>query len=186
MADREGLPPCERRSSGAALMRGARKRNAAERTEVPVGRHPPNYAFTGSARLLVASENTWRTESSYCTTAGRCGENWRTERDERSAGVIRRITALPSGSDCQSLLSPLPGQEVGCCRAAPATLQSFLAEHCRVNCRVWTSIVPEAAVREAIVNAVVHADYAQRGSSIRIAILTTGSRLTVPDFSCLG
>jgi hypothetical protein len=110
MADREGLPPCERRSSGAALMRGARKRNAAERTEVPVGRHPPNYAFTGSARLLVASENTWRTESSYCTTAGRCGENWRTERDERSAGVIRRITALPSGSDCQSLLSPLPGR----------------------------------------------------------------------------
>jgi len=30
--------------------------------------------------------------------------------------------------------------------------------------------VPEAAVREAIVNAVVHADYAQRGSSIRVAI----------------
>lgn len=30
--------------------------------------------------------------------------------------------------------------------------------------------MPEAAVREAIVNAVVHADYAQRGSPIRIAI----------------
>lgn len=32
----------------------------------------------------------------------------------------------------------------------------------------WT--VPEAALREAIVNAVVHADYAQRGSPIRIAV----------------
>lgn len=32
----------------------------------------------------------------------------------------------------------------------------------------WT--VPEAAVREAVVNAVVHTDYAQRGSPIRIAI----------------
>jgi ATP-dependent DNA helicase RecG len=32
----------------------------------------------------------------------------------------------------------------------------------------WT--VPEAALREAIVNAVVHADYAQRGSPLRIAV----------------
>jgi predicted HTH transcriptional regulator len=30
--------------------------------------------------------------------------------------------------------------------------------------------VPPAAVREAVINAVVHADYAQRGASIRLAI----------------
>src|SRR6185312_6513030 len=32
------------------------------KTQVPVGRYPPHYGFTGSARLLVASEKTWRTE----------------------------------------------------------------------------------------------------------------------------
>jgi len=37
--------------------------------------------------------------------------------------------------------------------------------------------IPEAAVREAIVNAVVHADYAQRGSPVRIAIF--GDRIEI-------
>jgi predicted HTH transcriptional regulator len=40
--------------------------------------------------------------------------------------------------------------------------------------------IPEAAVREAIVNAVVHADYAQRGSPIRIAVFADRIEIDSP------
>lgn len=40
--------------------------------------------------------------------------------------------------------------------------------------------IPEAAVREAIVNAVVHADYAQRGSPIRIAVFSDRIEIDSP------
>ncbi len=40
--------------------------------------------------------------------------------------------------------------------------------------------IPEAALREAIVNAVVHADYAQRGSPIRIAVFSDRIEIDSP------
>jgi ATP-dependent DNA helicase RecG len=48
----------------------------------------------------------------------------------------------------------------------------------------WT--VPEAALREAIVNAVVHADYAQRDSPIRIAVFDDRIEIAAPVSSFPG
>ena len=40
--------------------------------------------------------------------------------------------------------------------------------------------MPPIAVREAIVNAVVHADYAQRGRPIRLAIFDDRIEIEIP------
>ena len=45
---------------------------------------------------------------------------------------------------------------------------------------VWS--IPLTILREAVVNAVVHADYSQKGAPIRVSFLTTGLRSRTPAF----
>lgn len=46
--------------------------------------------------------------------------------------------------------------------------------------------VPPAALREAIVNAVVHADYAERGAPIRVAVYDDRIEIENPGILPLG
>jgi len=48
----------------------------------------------------------------------------------------------------------------------------------------WT--VPPVAVREAIINAIVHADYAERGSPIRVAVFNDRIEVENPGLLPLG
>lgn len=52
------------------------------------------------------------------------------------------------------------------------------------NKRMWN--LPPSAIREAIINAVVHADYSQKGSSIRIAIFDDRIEIENPGILPLG